>query len=160
MTSYARAPVCLGNHPLLKRVASEPTFPQYDTSLASTMPFKDRRELVRSFRVTKGNHKLQKRLLETRKSLGSLATLAKDKQRYNTKDSTPADLPSWYIPLCPKEDGLGEMLVNKSVGHYKTAAREREIHPNAPNQKDCIGNRWTGWGSSPIALPVVEVTEG
>jgi len=129
MTSYARVPNNLGNHPLLKRVASEPTYDLY-TNSTSTLSFADRKQLQKRFRLVQGKNKLQKRILESRKSLTSVAMLAKD-AAHQQKKGKPVFAP-WHIPPLPHEEGLGEMLANKSLKHYKIHARQRATDLKTP----------------------------
>merc|ERR1712194_744218 len=140
----ARCPPNLGNIPELRRVQSEPRISQYDTT-TSTMSFADRRALQKRFRTTKGVNKLHKRVLEVQGNLGSLATLSRLANTLNPAPKT-SSFHKWHIPPRPQEQGLGELLANRSLSHYKVVARERSIDPHAPNQKDCIGTRWTGIG--------------
>lgn len=138
---YARVPPNLGNLPLLKRVRSEPCYEMHDTK-TSTLSFEERRDVQRRFRLAKGTNKLQRMVLESRKSLVSVASLARDKSHRKQQQ-----MPAWYIPPLPKEEGLGEMLANKSIRHYTLHARCRDIEPNAPNQRDCIHTRTNGIGT-------------
>mmetsp|Transcript_14326 Transcript_14326/g.35691 ORF Transcript_14326/g.35691 Transcript_14326/m.35691 type:complete len:395 (+) Transcript_14326:245-1429(+) len=143
MSTFARAPTNVGNMPLLKRVISEPCYEQYDTN-TSTLSFGERRGLQRKFRLTRGLSKIQRKVLESRKSVASIASLARDTAK---KPGGRSEEPSWYIPPLPKEEGLGDMLANKSLKNYKIVSRSRDIEPNEPNQKDCIPTRWTGIGT-------------
>ncbi|CAD7955249.1 unnamed protein product [Amoebophrya sp. A120] len=144
MSSFARVPNNVGNKPLLKRVISEPCYEQYDTA-TSTFSFGERRSLQRKFRLTRGLSKIQRKVLESRKSVASIASLARDTTKKQKQGRT--EEPSWYIPPLPKEEGLGEILANKSLKNYKVTARARDIEPNEPNQQDCIPTRWTGIGT-------------
>jgi len=150
MTSFARVPPNLGNIPLFKRAAGDPSYEQHDTK-TSTLSFAERRELQRRFRVTRGMGKLQRKVLEVRRSISSVAGLARDKERLQ---NTKGDLPSWYIPPLPREEGLGEMMASKSQRFYKTHARCRDIDGGI-SQKDCIGTRWTGLGNAMDVLAPV-----
>ncbi|CAD7966579.1 unnamed protein product [Amoebophrya sp. A25] len=144
ITAFARVPANLGNKPLLKRVAQEPCHEIYDTN-TSTLSFAERRALQRKFRLTHGLSKIQRKVLESRKTVASIASLARDTAK--NKQASKVVEPAWYIPPLPKEEGLGDMLANKSLRNYKVVARARALEPNSPNQKDCIATRWTGIGS-------------
>ncbi len=128
-TSIAILLLQSGNHPLLKRVQSEPTYDQYTNSV-STLSFADRKQLQKRFRLVQGKNKLQKRILESRKSLTSVAMLAKDKAHTDKKGK--AVFAPWHIPPLPHEEGLGEMLASKSIKHYKVHARFRNIDFKTP----------------------------